>query len=134
MSRDLLSEEDARIALPSVARHGFARLVAARHAIWRLRRSGSQPAQGTNDHEQTNHLYVFLYSICLSCASVCSVSFNPLPVSINQQESKLKIIPVVASNQISLIFFFNININQFSALPSMLTFITSTYSTLLPAQ
>lgn len=32
-----------------VARYGLARLVAARHAIWRLRRSGSQPCDNHTD-------------------------------------------------------------------------------------
>lgn len=77
VSRDLLSEEDARVALPTVARHGFARLVAARHAIWRLRRSGSQPAQDTNDHEHTNHLYVFFSFLSLFVLRFCLLCFHP---------------------------------------------------------
>ncbi|RZC32056.1 hypothetical protein BDFB_011525 [Asbolus verrucosus] len=33
----------------TVARYGLARLVAARHAIWRLRRTGSQPCENPTD-------------------------------------------------------------------------------------
>lgn len=38
----------------TVARYGLARLVAARHAIWRLRRTGSQPCANTNNPTDTD--------------------------------------------------------------------------------
>lgn len=44
-----------------MARHGLARLVAARHALWRLRRAASQPEPDTQGLDSDQNMYVAFY-------------------------------------------------------------------------
>lgn len=55
----------------TVARYNLARLVAARHAIWRLRRTGSQPCP---DHHTDTDSYVPT-NIILSSSTAAAIYF-----------------------------------------------------------
>lgn len=46
-----------------MARHGLARLVAARHALWRLRRAASQPEPDTQGLDSDQNMYVAFFFI-----------------------------------------------------------------------
>lgn len=60
----------------TVARYGLARLVAARHAIWRLRRTGSQPCANTNNPTDTDSYVPTKPKIKINIFKICTLSLR----------------------------------------------------------
>lgn len=62
----------------TVARYNLARLVAARHAIWRLRRTGSQPCPDHHTDTDSYVLKIIKFSSSTTAAAAISIHSTTL--------------------------------------------------------